>query len=248
MRVRHWIIAALCLAGVSMRAEAGKNAGGYLVFYTNDSVTYTPDNEPYTSSGQTCPLDPQCPPYDGDNCSARKAIVESANSSAKTNDTVVFWLFAGWPEETCCKLKALQFGITYDPVKMYINSYGAISDFELTTAYQQQDWPAPGSGTALTWNSAKTSHLTEVYWFTAYVYDQATEFQITNHPTQDEPVFGDDDIPAGLDPVGVGYDPNNPLVGFLPSLGLAGAAGNNGDVTATKTTTWGGIKSRYQQD
>lgn len=243
------LAAVVALAATAIDAYAGKNAGGYLVFYTNDSVVYTSDDEPYAGkSGVTCPEDTQfpCPPYDGNNCSANKSIVQAAASSTKTNDYVVWWLLAGWPEETCPRLAALQFGIQYDETKVSINSSGTDADFELTTARNGRDWPAPGSGTALTWNSPRTSHLKEVYWFTGYVYAEAATFSVAIHPAGNSwPVFGDDDTPAGLDEIGSGYG-GTPNVNFLPVLGLAGSLdGNNGDITPIRKQTWGGVKALY---
>ncbi|MFN8548881.1 MAG: hypothetical protein U0527_13170 [Candidatus Eisenbacteria bacterium] len=250
MKARHWIVAALCVGATALNAHAGDNAGGYLVFYTNDATVYCTDTDYTHLSGVTCeeapnPVDP-CPGGSID-CSAQKASVQNGATSGLTSTNVIFWLLAGWPEETCPKLKAVIFGIQYDETKFSITGSGTDADFELTTPKNGHDWPASGAGTALTWNSPRNSHLKEIYWFTGYVYDQQTNFTIVNHPTQGFPKFGDANVPAGEDEIGVGYDPAHPSNSFLPSLGLAGAAGNNGDITPVQHVSWGTVKSRYQR-
>jgi len=248
MKAREWLIgAAVCLVATAGGAQAGKNAGGYLVLYTNDSVVFSSGTSYADSSGVTCPSDANCPANPANNCSAKKAVVQDGHSSTKTDAAVVWWLIAGWPEEACPKLKALTFGINYTlhvdgtTAGLVIADSGTDADFEVKTS----NWPSSNSGTGITWDSAKTSRLREVYWFAGYVYSDPTTFHIRSHPTQGGPEFGDDNIPAGQDPAGVGYggDPNQ---NFLPTLGLAGSVeGSNGDITATQQTTWGGIKSHY---
>lgn len=258
MRVRYWFMAALCLTAVAGSAQAGANAGGYMVFYTNDAIDYTSDTVTYSGlSNVTCPNDASCPPYDApgaSECSANKSTVQNSFTSNKGSSIAVWWLLAGWPQapssDTCPKLAGTQFGIDYDPAKVTLVAWGTDANFELTTNYGGNPWPAPRSGTALTWNSPKTSHLTEVYWFAGYAtYGDPTTFSVANHPAGNSPpVFGDNGVPSQLDPVGVGYGGNGNQA-FLPILGLAGSAGGtNGDITPTRKTTWGAVKTLYGRD
>ncbi len=75
---------------------------------------------------------------------------------------------------------------------------GPCGDFELATGA----WPASGEGTAVTWNVAQTSFLTDVYWFAGYNYYAPTpaSFGVGPHPTQGG-FFADDSVPAILDPI-----------------------------------------------
>ena len=63
-------------------------------------------------------------------------------------------------------------------------------------------WPGPGSGTAVTWASAQTGHLVEVYWFAMYSYDSygPGDFCLIANPIQGGN-FADDDTPSNVDPV-----------------------------------------------
>ncbi|MFN8549152.1 MAG: hypothetical protein U0527_14570 [Candidatus Eisenbacteria bacterium] len=222
------LIAALSLAigFISPRpALGGKNSGGVVLLYTNDSVVFSSDVDYDGSSGVECLEGGAiCPPYEDSDCPGQQAIAEAGATSHLTNQPVVWWLLAGWPQEACPRLKAIIFGIQYDEAELSILGYGTDANFELTTPKNGRDWPAPYSGTAITWLTPSSSHLKEVYWFAGYVYSEPTNFTIGNHPTQGAPTFGDDSLPAGVDPVvawGV--------------LGLANAAGHNPPIEGTPT-------------
>jgi len=95
-------------------------------------------------------------------------------------------------------LAGVTFGVNYDSTAIFILAAGSCADFEISTGA----WPAPNSGTALTWSEPRTSHLTEVYWFAGYTYDGATQatFALQSHPTQGGS-FADDSVPAALDDI-----------------------------------------------
>jgi hypothetical protein len=70
-------------------------------------------------------------------------------------------------------------------------------DFELHT----QNWPSSGEGICITWNEAQLGHLTELNWFAAYsIEGNPTPIALVGHPTGGG-AFGDDDMPANIDPI-----------------------------------------------
>ena len=222
------LLAFLLAFSLVERAQGGANAGGYLFLYTNDSIVYSSDLTSYAHrSGVECPEDQVggCPPYQGMNCTEKVAQAVTGCSSQRTNDTVVFWLLAEWPMELCPRLRGVLFGLDYDAAGLQLEAWGSTADFEITSAGPGGDWPAPLSGTALTWNGAQTSHLKELYWFAGYVGDQPTTLTIAEHPIQGAPVFGDDAVPSASDPIGFDGVGGGPI---FPLLGLAGAQGTQG--------------------
>ncbi|MBK8233140.1 MAG: hypothetical protein IPK72_21795 [Candidatus Eisenbacteria bacterium] len=80
-------------------------------------------------------------------------------------DPVVFFAIAAFAPGSSPRLAAMTFGISYD-AGIVLTAQGACGDFELPTG----DWPASGSGTAVTWNVAQTGDLVTAYWFAGYNY------------------------------------------------------------------------------
>ncbi|MCA9757130.1 MAG: T9SS type A sorting domain-containing protein [Candidatus Eisenbacteria bacterium] len=94
------------------------------------------------------------------------------------------------------------FGIDYDSSLLDVQEYGTCGEFEIP----EDAWPAPGSGTAVTWSrtqppSWEENRIIEVYWFAAYHYGpDPTEFELVAHPTQGA-FFADDAVPSVLTPI-----------------------------------------------
>lgn len=184
------VLAALTLPSL---ASAGPNAGGVLILHTNDSIVYTDSAGSYCGQpGLTL-------------CSAA-----DTRSDEVDVDVVVFAL-AAFPASAAPRLAGVAFGVDYDPLAIQISDWESCGDFELPGG----DWPGPGSTTAITWNEAQLGHLTEIYWFAAFRFDET--------PAELSLIVGgcgggmaDDAVPAGIDPVadygtfGFGTD------GYLP--------------------------------
>ncbi|MEZ4650924.1 MAG: hypothetical protein R3E97_19500 [Candidatus Eisenbacteria bacterium] len=161
----------------------GPNANGSLILHSDPGVVYTSDQDSY--------------------CGA-SGLLDCADAIASTNEafeTVLMHAFAAFPSVASPRLAGVTFGVSYADC-IILQAWGPCGDFELSTP----DWPAAGEGTAVTWGTAETGTLTEVYWFAGYVYsfDSAT-FDLIPHPTQGA-FFADDDVPSNLDPIAaLGY-------------------------------------------
>ena len=176
MRSIHRFLALLGGVVLASTAQAGPNVGGVVIAHVNEGVVYTGDNSGY------------CGQSGLEECSA-------ADSRVDGTDLVVFYVVAAFPGSP--RLAGLTFGIDYDPADIVLVEWGACGEFELTDG----DWPAPGSGVAVTWGEAQTDRAIECYWFAGYSYTgNPTEFRVTEHPARgSEPYFADDDVPSNLD-------------------------------------------------
>ena len=119
------------------------------------------------------------------------------NVPIDSSGIVLLHIMAAFPDTSNPRMNAVSFGIDYDAEKMWIVDKGSCGGWELPTS----SWPAPGSGTALTWTDPKTERLTEVYWIAAYVYLQgadSTQFSLTDHGRYGGE-FSDDSTPGVRD-------------------------------------------------
>jgi hypothetical protein len=224
MKLLRWNILAIILAGFAgTSALAGPNAGGALIFHTDDSIVYTPDDNYVGMSGRNCLDDFNCP----DNPDMACEIQSSNPTSGKgKGEMAVWWILAAFPEGSCPRLSGLTMGIGWDAPSNNIifEAWGPCSDgLELPTP----DWPQEfvGAGTAVTWLSARRTRLTEVYWFAGYAYYGPIQLRIQGHPTQGAD-FADDSVPSQLDPI----TPDR-----MGVLGLGGAKGFNPYPAGTTT-------------
>ena len=178
---------------------AGPNEGGTLILHANSSLVFTNDMQnPCGHSGLTaCSLAVTSVPWD----SGKK---------------IVFHAIAAFPSESQPRLKALSFGIDYDPEKFFLVARGTCADFEIPGS----GWPAADTGTSQSWTTAtQTGLLTEAYWFVGYAYSEqeedSTSVALIPHPLQ-HGVFVDDAFPSDVDTIaaygklGFGSD------GYLP--------------------------------
>jgi hypothetical protein len=169
-------------------AAAGPNEGGTLILHANPSLVFTSDIQNYCGMSAL------------DSCSA--AVTSVAWDPGKK---IVFHVLAAFPSESSPRLKALSFGIDYDPTKFMMAARSTCADFELSDG----TWPAAGTGTSQSWTTgAQTGLLTEVYWFAGYAYSEqdaedSTSVSLIPHPLQ-HGVFVDDAVPAEVDTI-AGY-------------------------------------------
>lgn len=189
-------IALLCVSCRIGAALAGPNAGGFLILSANPGIVYCQDVPNYCDqSGLTA--------------------CEAAITRHDGPDPVVFFAIAAFPPASAPRLSGITFGVSYDMSRVILTGHGACGDFELPGP----NWPSSGEGTAITWNSAQTGQLTEVYWFAGYNYDapNPTLFSLIPHPVAGGQ-FADDSIPALLDAIAaygqLGFDTPAPVLCF----------------------------------
>jgi hypothetical protein len=157
-------------------ALAGPNAGGTLVLALSEGTVYTTDVPSYCGSTTASSCDD---------------VVATSNV---TDDNSVLNVLAAFPPPGG-RLAGITWGILYDEANVFLNAFGSCGDFEIA----DPDWPADGSGTAVTWGTAETGQLIEVYWFAGYGY-AGFSLALAPHPTQGGN-FADDSIPAESDPI-----------------------------------------------
>jgi len=175
-------VAVLCLGTM---AYAGPNAGGTLIVQdANLTMLGTDGNVSICGQG----LIPQ-------HCTEADVQIDGAAAGAEA----VFKVYAAFLEGTSPRLMGLTWGVLYDDSNIILPYFGKCGDFELN----DDGWPAPGTGSSVTWNNVQTAYLVPVYWFGAYTYGAAGTFCTGPNPGQGG-VFGDDTIPAILDPI-MGY-------------------------------------------
>ena len=167
---------AILLSCVASQVRAGANAGGTLIVHC--------DPAPASSQEYSC---------------TSHGLSDCAAANVRVDDGVAhqWWVLAAFAEGSAPRLAGLTFGVSY-PLGVEILSHAHCANFELST----DDWPSSGSGTALTWNAARTDHLTPVYMFAGYNYYAPAPalFALAPHPTQGAS-FGDDSVPSVLDPI-----------------------------------------------
>ena len=221
------VVILLGIAGTS--ALAGPNAGGALWLHTDDALEFSDGTDYKGMSGRNCVDDfNNCPPQVLD-------CVQSANptSGRALQETAVWWVLAAFDSSSCPRLSGITFGVGWENENdISIVASGKAGDFEIPT----DGWPGYLlTGTAVTWQSPRLTHLAEVYWFAGYAYYGPAVFEIRHHPTQGSD-FADDTIPANLDPI----PPEK-----RGTLGLGGATGVNPDPdgpTPTLEQSWGSLK------
>jgi hypothetical protein len=161
-------------------AAAGPNAGGTLIITENPTAYCLDDDTP-----EFCEL------VLLENCVDADTRADSYSFAA------ILDVVASFPQASSPRLAGITFGLDYDASTIVLLSVTSCGDFELPTA----DWPAPGSGTAVVWATARTEQLVRVYSLLGYsYYEQPALLHAIPHPTQGG-FFADDDIPSNLDPI-----------------------------------------------
>ena len=178
---------------VNTPVSAGVNEGGTLILHTNEQIVYSSDDVYCGQSGLTFCMD--------------------ADTMVDGTEPAVFFLLGAFHPDSFPRVLGVTFGLDYDANSINLLNWGPCGDFELPTT----EWPAPGEGSAVTWNSAQTNHLLDVYWFATYSDDPAT-IALTPHPSQGA-FFADDSIPSRLDEVAALGSLGFGIPGELPCAG-----------------------------
>ncbi len=174
----------LCDASLTSRSHdparrgggTGPNRNGTLILHHDDELVYTADG--------------------GGFCDSSLEDCLSATIRVDTEGPVVFQVFAAFGGPNTPRLVGVTFGIDYSDC-LFIVDGDHCGDFELP----QSSWPEPETGTAVTWTVPQETFLVPVYWFAGYVDGgQATTLDLIPHPDLGA-FFGDDSIPAILDPI-----------------------------------------------
>ena len=194
--MKKFLMALVVLAIVSGPALAGPNANGVLMVH-NTGVAFSTDPFP----------------------TVKPACVDIVNTVAMDNaigaqSTPVVWkVYAVFPLANTPRLKSLGWGITLSAVNgggVVIEHNGAPSDsvFFITSA----GWPPATVGIAEVGMSLAgnvwTSPVDEMWWFSGYAYAGAVGepqmFNVVANSQLGNQLFGDDGIPALVDPI-AGY-------------------------------------------
>jgi hypothetical protein len=195
------LAALLCLTA---GAHAGPNAGGRLFAHdANLLMSQTDGSVSICGQGNV-------PTY----CEAIDAEIDGATSA----DPAILKIYAVFPSGSSPRLMGLTWGLVY-PADLVLTSWGMCSSFELNDT----NWPASGSGSSVTWDQVQTGLMTAVYWFAGYnYYGTPTMLYLGPNPSQGG-VFGDDSVPALLDPIAgygaMGFDGPGQDCSWAPPLG-----------------------------
>jgi hypothetical protein len=168
---------ALCVVIVDARAEA--NLHGTLILHTRPGINPTCDEIQYCG---------------------RSGITDWCAAIPQTDQIwcVYFWVLAGFPDwEPPPRLAAVSFGVDYDPSNFFVYRFGKCASGTETPG---PGWPAPRTGTYVTWNQPSTLLLNEVYWFWGYAYYPHGTFDLIPHPTLGGN-FYDDGEPPWVEPI-----------------------------------------------
>jgi hypothetical protein len=163
-------------------AQAGPNAGGTLIVHSAGTAM--------VGSVEICTEGTTPTGYDS---VVDREDVESADAPA------IFRIYAIFPSTNSPRLMGLTWGVTYDPSKLIL----AASDGCDNLSFPDTGWPDPGTGTSVVYSTPQTAQVVRVYAFSAYtVGGQACTFDLTSNPNPTQGgYFGDDSVPAVLDPI-----------------------------------------------
>lgn len=175
----------LLLSVCVMPARAGVHRGGTLIMHVSPSVQ---GSACWESGAPECVLTDPCVNLDA---------CENARTTFAGGSVTTFSVLAAFRSGSGPRLRGVTFGIDYDP-SIVLLERRSCGDFELADS----NWPASGTGTALTWNVPQTDPLQVVYLFAGYNYvsPQPALFRLTAHPIQGGN-FADDHTPPTLDPI-----------------------------------------------
>ena len=204
------LMAAAAFSLLGTAALGGPNAGGTLIVH-NPQLIYPGGGQDFSACGQGIP----------------PATCESANTRIDDSDSryVVWKVYVAFAPCTSPRLKAMDFGIVYDPSIILVDHGCCLGD----PNHGIQDLPGPGwpnSGTndVIVWQYTQTTTLVEAYWFAGYTDGgQAGQFRMTGGRFGG--MFADDSVPTLLDPI-AGYGSlgfNEPGSAACPSSGSTGA-------------------------
>ena len=180
-RITTVFVTCLLALGTVLPSTAGMNQGGVLVVHHDPSVQYSSH-----CTGLTLPT--QC-----------SQLVKTASLSGPP---VMWFIVAAFPNSVSSRLRGVSFGLgAYDADHVTLTEWGPCAE-GLFTELNGPDWPDPGTGTAIAYNTAQSGKFIPIYWFIGYI-DANTSVALAPHPIQGG-YFGDDAVPPTLDPI-AGY-------------------------------------------
>jgi len=172
-------VAVLCIGTM---AFAGPNAGGTLILHNAGLVSAT------NNSSTPCPQ------------GAALTSCAAAVTRVDGTDFALLKVFAAFSSTASPRLMGVAWGVHYD-ANIAIESLKNCGDFEIADG----TWPASDTGNSVTFNIVQTAPLTVVYVFSAYGDGNPGTMCVRDNP---DPLtggnFGDDVVPANLDPI-AGY-------------------------------------------
>ncbi|MCC7143095.1 MAG: hypothetical protein IT349_13415 [Candidatus Eisenbacteria bacterium] len=175
---RRRVLAPALLCTLPSLVQAGANEGGCLLFHANPELVYTSDVGNYAGLAGV------------GSCAEVTSRVDGIGSH-------IVHLLAAFPENVRPQVAALEFGLTYDAEKLEIVVARHEGDLEIQTA----DWPASGSGVALTFLLPREAAVNEVYWFVVYAAsEEPTELRLAEAWGR-PPGFADHSLLSVVDPV-----------------------------------------------
>lgn len=165
---------------------AGPNSHGTLVLARVETIDYTGDLGDYCDMVQA---------------STCEELVSGTPSDGSGDGPLALSVLAAFPSSANPRLMGTTFGLTYTPGA----GFGAIAAFGGCGAFELADptWPNPDTGTAVTWATAETGTLIDVYWLAVYAYTSVYgtgSLELRTHPVQGGN-FADDSTPADVDPI-----------------------------------------------
>jgi hypothetical protein len=178
------VLAFSCLLAAPILA--GPNTGGTLVVHDVNLPVSGLDPSISVCNQGTHPID----------CSQADTRLDGSGPA----NHKIWRVYAAFPPGCSPRLMGITWGVHYDPSLLVITNEATRSCgyWELNDA----SWPNSDTGSTVVWNGLQTASLIPVYCFSGYSY-AATTFDLIGHPTQGGQ-FGDDTVPAILDPI-AGY-------------------------------------------
>jgi hypothetical protein len=174
-------VAVLC---IGTAAFAFENAGGTLVVSDMNLTVAATTSAPICGQGAVL-------------ASCSSAITRIYGTDTGDANTKLFKVYAAFLSASSPRVMGVAWGVTSTP-NVSIAKWWNCGDFELPDA----DWPADRTGNSVTFDVVRTSHLIPVYVFAAYGDGTPGTFGTAPNP---DPliggVFGNDNVPADLDPI-----------------------------------------------
>jgi hypothetical protein len=172
-------VAVLCIGTM---AFAGPNAGGTLII-TDGGIMTAATNGAISVCGQ------------GVNLTACTAAVVRSDATSGAASAEILKVYAAFSSTASPRLMGIAWGLHITGDASVEKGWNC-ADFELPDA----GWPGDLIGNSCTWNLLQTAHLIPVYAFSGYNAGAGGTVELVPNPSQGA-VFGDDTVPAILDPI-----------------------------------------------
>jgi hypothetical protein len=174
--MKKFLMALALLACAGSMALAGPNAGGTITLHYNPAIAFTPDAIYIDGGLQSC---------------------DASNPNGPADESCIWYAYAAFPDGSSPRLKAVVFGIDYDPnFTAVLWVAGEPGSVEIPTG----TWPAAGSGNSVVLAATKTTQVAEFYTFAGYGPAGQT-FDLGLNPDFGYARFADDSVPSLTDDV-----------------------------------------------